>query len=139
MLPAVNRIRTSDEFVKVFRTGKKCGNALLAVHVIYEKANTKADLPKVGFVVSKNVGNSVVRHAVTRKLRHILRAMLPMLGASKIVIRVFRPAANASSAQLENAVKKNLCKLGILNKNSYSNDFNIVQNADENADEAKSK
>lgn len=114
MLPAANRIRKSDEFTKVFREGKKSGNALLSVHAIDCHLNTQADLPKVGFVVGKAVGNSVVRHAVTRKLRHVMRTLLPQLVPSEIVVRAFRPAATASSSELEKAVCKSLRRLGLL-------------------------
>lgn len=117
MLPAANRIRKSDEFARVFRKGKKSGSALLAVYAICGQQNTQADLPRVGFVVGKTVGNSVVRHAVTRKLRHIMRGLIPQLAPSEIVIRAFSPSANASSAQLAAALRKSLFQLGVLVEN----------------------
>ncbi|WP_353065676.1 ribonuclease P protein component [Arcanobacterium hippocoleae] len=106
MLPAANRMRKASEFQQVFRKGKKSSNALLAVYAISREAKTQADLAKVGFVVGKAVGNSVTRHKVTRRLREIVRKKLPVLGASEIVIRAFRPAADASSAELSLALEK---------------------------------
>ena len=51
--------------------------------------------------MSKAVGNSVVRHAVTRRLRHVVR---PRLGAlpvgSRLVVRALPGSAGASSDQL---------------------------------------
>jgi ribonuclease P protein component len=51
--------------------------------------------------VSKAVGGSVVRHAVTRKLRHL---MAPRLGAlpvgSQVVVRALPGASDASSTTL---------------------------------------
>ncbi|MDR6939576.1 ribonuclease P protein component [Arcanobacterium hippocoleae] len=111
MLPAANRMRKASEFQQVFRKGKKSSNALLAVYAISREAKTQADLAKVGFVVGKAVGNSVTRHKVTRRLREIVRKKLPVLGASEIVIRAFRPAADASSAELSLALEKNLRRL----------------------------
>ncbi|XCB29149.1 ribonuclease P protein component [Arcanobacterium hippocoleae] len=119
MLPAENRIRNSREFNKVFRCGKKSGNALLVVYAICKQKNKQADLPKVGFVVGKTVGNSVVRHAVTRKLRHIIRPMLGQIGASEIVVRAFHPAAAATSDQLEQALRKNFSRLGLLDSENH--------------------
>lgn len=56
---------------------------------------------RVGFVVSKAVGNAVVRHRVTRRLRHLMRDRLPSLPAGTlVVVRALKPAADASSAEL---------------------------------------
>lgn len=59
------------------------------------------DTPRVGFVVSRAVGGSVVRHTVTRRLRHLVRARLGALPAgSSVVVRALPGAATASSQQL---------------------------------------
>ncbi|MBE1466527.1 ribonuclease P protein component [Kibdelosporangium phytohabitans] len=56
---------------------------------------------RVGFVVSKAVGNSVVRHRVTRRLRHLVADRLGTLApGSTLVVRALAPAASASSAEL---------------------------------------
>jgi ribonuclease P protein component len=55
----------------------------------------------VGFVVSKTVGNSVVRHRVSRRLRHVVRSALADLPpGTLVVVRALAPAADASSAEL---------------------------------------
>jgi ribonuclease P protein component len=55
----------------------------------------------VGFVVSKAVGNSVVRHRVTRQLRHLVRERLGTLPPDcTLVIRALPPAAGAAGAEL---------------------------------------
>ncbi|GAA4433055.1 hypothetical protein GCM10023148_38740 [Actinokineospora soli] len=57
--------------------------------------------PRVGFVVSKAVGNSVVRHRVTRRLRHVVRDRLGTLPpGSALVVRALPRAADATSAEL---------------------------------------
>jgi len=57
--------------------------------------------PRAGLVVSKAVGGSVVRHRVSRRLRHLLVPRLPTLPAgSLLVIRALPPAASASSVEL---------------------------------------
>ncbi len=57
--------------------------------------------PRAGFVVSKAVGGSVVRHAVARRLRHLVRGRLDLLPAgSRLVVRALPPSASASSAAL---------------------------------------
>jgi ribonuclease P protein component len=64
---------------------------------------TRADLPtaRVGFVVSKAVGNSVVRHRVSRRLRHLMAERIGTLPAGcALVIRALPASAGASSSEL---------------------------------------
>jgi len=56
---------------------------------------------RVGFVVSKAVGNSVVRHRVTRRLRHLMADRLGTLPADcTLVVRALPSSAAASSSEL---------------------------------------
>ncbi|GAB3580123.1 hypothetical protein GCM10027579_06290 [Calidifontibacter terrae] len=56
---------------------------------------------RVGFVVSKAVGNSVVRHRTQRRLRHLMNERLGSFPAgSLIVVRAQSGAATADSAEL---------------------------------------
>jgi ribonuclease P protein component len=56
---------------------------------------------RAGFVVGKAVGNSVVRHRVTRRLRAVVAAELHRLPASAdLVVRARPEAAAAESAVL---------------------------------------
>jgi ribonuclease P protein component len=55
----------------------------------------------VGFVVSRAVGGSVVRHRVARRLRHVARDRLASLPAgSTVVVRALPGSASATSAAL---------------------------------------
>lgn len=57
--------------------------------------------PKVGFIVSKAVGNAVVRHRVARRLRHLMRERLDRLPPdAAVVIRALPRAAGSTSATL---------------------------------------
>jgi ribonuclease P protein component len=56
---------------------------------------------RAGFVVSKAVGNAVVRNRVRRRLRHLCAARLGTLPAGSIlVVRALPPAAEADYALL---------------------------------------
>jgi ribonuclease P protein component len=56
---------------------------------------------RVGFVVSKAVGNSVVRHRVSRRLRHLVADRIGTLPAHcTLVIRALPASAGASSSEL---------------------------------------
>lgn len=69
---------------------------------------------RVGFVVSKAVGNSVVRHRVTRRLRHLVRERLgTVVPGCTLVVRALPPAAEAASAELGNDIDSALRKLRI--------------------------
>ena len=58
--------------------------------------------PRVGFVVSKAVGNAVIRNRVTRRLRAIAGARLGGIPAGvDIVVRALPAAAGASFAEME--------------------------------------
>lgn len=51
--------------------------------------------------MSKAVGNSVVRHRVSRRLRHLVRDRLDLLPpGTSLVVRALAPAADADSASL---------------------------------------
>lgn len=108
MLPRRHRLTRPDDFRAVLRGGpgrqrlRPSGTELLVVHA----ATADGDLiptrpPRVGFVVSKAVGNSVVRHRVVRRLRALVAARAEGLPAgTDLVVRARPAAATATSAQL---------------------------------------
>jgi ribonuclease P protein component len=65
--------------------------------------------PRAGFVVSGKVGNSVVRHRVTRRLRPLVRRELAGLAAgTDVVVRALPAAAAASSVDLGRDLRSGL-------------------------------
>ncbi|APU18054.1 ribonuclease P protein component [Actinoalloteichus sp. GBA129-24] len=75
---------------------------------------TRAGSARVGFVVSKAVGDAVVRHRVSRRLRHVFRARLAALPpGTDVVVRALPPAAASTSEQLAADVDRALRRLGI--------------------------
>lgn len=57
--------------------------------------------PSVGFVVSRAVGNSVVRNRVKRRLRHLVRARLGLLPpGTRVVVRALPAAGSTPAAAL---------------------------------------
>ena len=106
MLPAGSRLHTSDEFAAVVRSGRRAGTRHLVVHLL----GTERQLPpRAGFVVSGKVGNSVVRHRITRRLRPLVEMQLAALPAgTDLVVRALPAAAGASSAELERDLRSGL-------------------------------
>lgn len=101
MLSAANRLTDAESYRIVIRSGRRAGSRILVVHLVDILETGKSGSPRVGLVVSKAVGNSVVRHRVQRRLRHVVREhlhRLPQTGA--LVIRALPDAAGAGSAEL---------------------------------------
>ncbi|WP_033291447.1 ribonuclease P protein component [Amycolatopsis jejuensis] len=115
MLPAAARLRRSEDFRVVLRRGSRAGRRRLVVHALTTDPSVAVPATaRAGFVVSKAVGNSVVRHRVTRQLRHLVSARLGTLPAgSSLVVRALPPAAAASSAELGADLDAALRRLGL--------------------------
>lgn len=64
-----NSLKNSREFGNVYRCGKSFANKYLVMYVL--EKNDKEN--RFGISVSKKVGNSVVRHHITRLLRECYR------------------------------------------------------------------
>jgi ribonuclease P protein component len=100
VLPATARLNTAGDFASVVRSGRRAGTRHLVVHLL-RSDGTGDRSPRAGFVVSKKVGNAVIRHRVTRRLRPLVREQLTVLpDGTDLVIRALPAAAEASSAQL---------------------------------------
>lgn len=82
---------------------QRAGSTLLVVH---SAMRTDPSRPaRVGFVVSKAVGNSVVRHRVVRRLRALMAPRIVALSPSTdLVVRANPAAATASFAELAAAL-----------------------------------
>lgn len=106
MLPLDARLRSATDFASVVRSGCRAGTRRLVVHLL---STGQEAPPRVGFVVSAKVGNSVVRHRITRRLRPIVRAQLGQLAlGTAVVIRALPSAAGATSAELGVDLKSGL-------------------------------
>lgn len=91
-------MRTGSEFTAAVRGGKRAGRRTLVVHL---RPDVDLSAPaRVGFVVSKAVGGSVVRNRVKRRLRHLTRSRLERLPKGSLVVVRANPAA-ATAASLE--------------------------------------
>jgi ribonuclease P protein component len=74
---------------------------LLTVHLLAGEVAMAQDPARAGLVVSKAVGGSVVRHQVSRRLRHQLRDVVAALPAgTRLVVRAAPAAGTADSASL---------------------------------------
>ncbi|SDS70328.1 MULTISPECIES: ribonuclease P protein component [Corynebacterium] len=101
MLPTHHKLTSSADFRRAMRKGTRAGSATLVVHVTARTDLAITGGPRFGLIVSKQVGNAVTRHAVSRKLRHVCRGDVDMLErAHDVVVRVLPAAATATSGEL---------------------------------------
>ncbi|WP_447038550.1 ribonuclease P protein component [Streptomyces sp. DSM 118878] len=106
MLPTEHRLRRREDFATAVRRGRRAGRPLLVVHL--RSGATDPHVPgetlpptRAGFVVSKAVGNAVVRNTVKRRLRHLMRDRLASVPpGSLVVVRALPGAGDADHAQL---------------------------------------
>lgn len=128
MLPAHHRLRSSVQFVQTIKRGHKKGSRTVVVY-IYTPAPPKRigkihtpridswGGPRMGVVVSKAVGNSVVRHNTARKIRAAMSSILSDEAGvgiethSNIVIRALPHSATASTEEVEKDVRSCLRRI----------------------------
>lgn len=107
MLGAGQRMRRRDEFTSALRAGRRARRGDLVVHLATGASTGDPNSEdhrsgaRAGFIVSRAVGNAVVRNTVRRRLRHLVRGRLTGLPADALlVVRVLPGAAAHSSAEL---------------------------------------
>lgn len=80
----------TKDFRSAIREGVKVGRPSVVLHA----RSSDATGVRVGFVVSKAVGNAVTRNVVKRRLRHLVADRLPATPPGMdIVVRALPPAA----------------------------------------------
>src|SRR5690554_1066176 len=89
-------MRRPGDFQGAMRGGVRAGRDAIVVHLAPGDGNAK-----VGFVVSKAVGNAVTRNLVKRRLRAVVAERLTGLPTgSLVVVRALPPAAQTPFMEL---------------------------------------
>jgi ribonuclease P protein component len=100
-------LKKNHQFQFVYKNGKSYANKYL---VMYVKENG-TEKNRIGISVSKKVGNSVVRHRVTRLLRESYRLHEAVFNSGLDIVIVARAsAASVGYEEIESALL-HLCKL----------------------------
>ena len=110
MLSASHRLRSSTDIRATFKGGR-AGSTFFVVCTRYEPGLVHTGGPHLAVVVSKKVGNSVVRHTQARRLRHLFRPLLHDLQPDlNLVIRAQPAIVDASWEELQSAAQHCLSK-----------------------------
>ncbi|WP_408932284.1 ribonuclease P protein component [Corynebacterium sp. YSMAA1_1_D6] len=113
MLPAQHKLTSPRQFRRTIKGGRRAGTRTVVVHMRINGGEDAiaATGPRFGLIVSKAVGNAVVRHRTSRRLRHVcmdLMADLPV--TADVVIRALPASAEATSERLARDIRKALAK-----------------------------
>lgn len=83
---ALSTLKSREAFLRV-RGGRRCQNVAFVLEAKKRAANTRAtlaqtsqdagDLPRFGFIITKKLGNAVVRNRIRRRLKHALYDLAP--------------------------------------------------------------
>lgn len=93
-------LKNTHEFQNVYKNGKYYANKYLVMYVL----ENELSINRIGISVSKKVGNSVVRHRLTRLVRESYRLHEEIFNSSlDIVVVVRKDAALMTYDKIESA------------------------------------
>ena len=104
-------LKKNQDFKFVYNQGKSLANKYLVIYILENGLNEN----RLGISVSKKVGNSVVRHHVTRLVREAYRVNEDIINRGYDIVVIGRVSSNyASFFDIEKSVIKLFGLHGIL-------------------------
>ena len=103
------RLRSSGDFAAVRQDGRSWADGLL---VLVSRPN-EFDVTRFGFIVSKRVGNAVIRNRVRRRLKEAARLSQVQCGWDLVFI-ARQGASSADYGLLSGSMKKLLTRANVL-------------------------
>ena len=109
MLPKKHRLNLSKDFEKVTKKGVKVNTEIAVIYAIANPLTQNNS--QIGLIVSKIVGNSVVRHKVSRQIRNVVKEVLNKIPNNiQIVIRALPKINEIEFLEIENVLTKAILK-----------------------------
>ncbi|NLP34185.1 MAG: ribonuclease P protein component [Clostridiales bacterium] len=106
-------LKKNSDFRTIYRTGKSYANKYLVMYI----KNNNLNENRLGISVSKKVGNSVIRHRITRLIRESYRLSEDKIKSGYDIIIVSRVGAKGKSySEIESALM-HLIRLHKIEKN----------------------
>ena len=94
-------LKKNVDFQNVYKNGRVYSNRLLVMYVLENNKNSN----RIGISVSKKVGNSVIRHHITRLIRESYRLQEDMFNSGLDIVVVARVnAKNSNYSDIESAL-----------------------------------
>lgn len=94
-------VKKNQDFQKIYKEGKSYANKYLVMYLL----ENEKEYNRLGISVSKKVGNSVVRHRVTRLIRESYRLNEKKFHSGWDIVVVARAAARGRSyKEIESAL-----------------------------------
>lgn len=81
-------LRKNTQFQNVYKKGKSFANKYLVMYCL----ENGSDITRIGISVSKKVGNSIVRHRLTRLIREACRLNYGDISKGKDIVIISRSA-----------------------------------------------
>ena len=85
-------LKKNSDFQYVYKNGKSYANRLLVMYVI----ENHTEQNRIGISVSKKVGNSVIRHHITRLVRESYRLHEDMFNSGLDIVVIARVSAKGA-------------------------------------------
>ena len=82
-------LKKNMDFQNVYKNGKSYANKYLVMYVLKNETNKN----RIGISVSKKVGNSVIRHRITRLIRESYRLQEEMFNSGLDIVVIARSTA----------------------------------------------
>ena len=102
-------LKKNMDFQNVYKNGRSYANRYLVMYVLENNCNKN----RIGISVSKKVGNSVIRHRITRLIRESYRLQEDMFNSGLDIVVIARATARyVGYHEIESA----LMHLGSLHK-----------------------
>jgi len=106
------RLRKKRDFKRIYNKGKSLATYNLVLFYYPNNCNKN----RVGFSVSKKIGNAVVRNKVKRRLREIIRLKKDLKKGFDIIIIARKPVVKLDYSGMERDLDKLFNKSGIKDK-----------------------
>lgn len=109
MLSKANRVTHPSDFRLAVRRGRRYSAPHCVVHIVSNERSTGV---RFGFIVSKAVGNAVVRNKVRRRLRAAAAQILPNVpGSLDIVVRALAGSEQSEWTTLQAEIAEGIDRI----------------------------
>ena len=101
-----------EDYRQVVRNGTRVGGAYCITYAVRRSGDDTTDPARFGYIISKAVGNAVVRNRTRRRMKFVTDELL-RAGVSDvdIVFRALPASANAGFAELQQEMLRSVAKV----------------------------